>query len=198
MLELKAQVKELFQDAGIPELTVSRGINGYLTIVGKECGQPIMTISQVEIPAKLTKATRSIVIDDYLIPALDKHTVDFINLIKTKKTVKALQTKVDKEWKKLSKLGYSEQYNYNSNKAISLIERDKNEKVIISLVINTITDAVNISTLDFTIKQLEDNIARAKLVKAEIKPWLTAKEGLDKANEALKIESDKLKTVCGW
>jgi len=76
MILLRKQADELLKEAGFDErLTVSR-IDKYVYIVG-QCGKPVMRVSDLEAGNKLTKVERNIIIEDYLIPLLDKK--DLVN-----------------------------------------------------------------------------------------------------------------------
>ena len=59
MLLLKNEIKEVFKAHGMPEgLTVSRTQSKHIAITG-QCGEPVLTITKVEVGTKLTKAERS-------------------------------------------------------------------------------------------------------------------------------------------
>ena len=197
MLELKNQVKQLFEDKGIPELTVGRSSQGFLTVIGKECGQPIMTISQVEIPSKLTKATRNIVINDYLIPALDKHTTNFINLITAKKAFKAAEAIKDTEWEKLKLIGYDHRY-HNLAVDIKFAEPGTTKDTTPLEFTYKLNENIFYCNTTASIKYHQAILNKAKEVPKETKAYVKAVKECDKLSEELKEEADKLKTVCGW
>jgi len=76
MILLRKQAEELLKEAGFDErLTVSR-VEKYVYITG-QCGKPVMRVSDLEVGNKLTKVERNIIIEDYLIPLLDKK--DLVN-----------------------------------------------------------------------------------------------------------------------
>ena len=188
MIQLKAQVKQLFADAGIPELTVGRDSNNYLTIVGKECGQPIMTISQVEVSASMTKAVRKIVIDDYLTPALTKHSKDFMSMIAAKKKAKAANALVTAELALLGTKGYSsistkEVHIYTSTgKAYAYNYKEE-----------------EFGTMYYaTPKILEEVLLKIPLVKPDIKKVLKLKEEAKELDNLANEEMTKVQITCGW
>jgi len=76
MILLRKQAEELLKEAEFDErLTVSR-VEKYVYITG-QCGKPVMRVSDLEVGNKLTRVERNIIIEDYLIPLLDKK--DLVN-----------------------------------------------------------------------------------------------------------------------
>ena len=60
---------------------MTRSPEGTLQLVGKECGQSILTISSMPISKKLTVAEREILIEDYITPLFSKNLKDLTSLI---------------------------------------------------------------------------------------------------------------------
>jgi hypothetical protein len=99
MLILKNEIKEVFKTLGMPEgLTVTRGAGRgpkFVSISG-QCGEPILTITKVEVGAKLTKVEREILILDYIVPALTVNKEAILDYIKLRK-----DTSIDDDLKEL-------------------------------------------------------------------------------------------------
>jgi hypothetical protein len=190
MILLKNEVKDLFEKAGIPELTVSRGIEGYLTIVGKECGQLIMTISQVTVPRTMNKATRKIIIDDYLVPALTKYSKDFVNMVKAKKKAKQAKKALSDELKNIEALGYDHSY-YSAIKFRGL----NGSAIKFGYFLNTenyiIEDRVSK-------KELKEIMTKIEKAETELKMYLKLLKEFTAASDDAEEEFKKVKITCGW
>ena len=76
MLKLKSVTKKLFKDVGLSDITVGRDNSGYISLVGVECNKPVLTIGSIQVGTKLSKVESEIVINEYIIPTLDKYAED--------------------------------------------------------------------------------------------------------------------------
>ena len=84
MIILKNEVKALFKEFKMPEgLTVNR-VGKFIVVTG-QCGEPILTITKVEVGAKLTKIERELLISDYLRPAITEYRDAILAYVKLKK-----------------------------------------------------------------------------------------------------------------
>ena len=83
MLQLKSQVKELFDKAGLGEFTIGRNPMNNLAIVGP-CGKAIVEVTNFSVGTKLSKTERDISINEYIIPTLNAHTGIILDMIKFK------------------------------------------------------------------------------------------------------------------
>ena len=145
MLILKNEIKEVFKTLGMPEgLTVSRNNRTKFVAISGQCGEPVLTITKVEIGAKLTKAEREILINDYIVPALTvnkKAVLDYIKLRKDTTVdddLKALQDKYILKHSCKSWLNPQEGFEclsiHDNNYSIKYIPDEDVYKVIISNV----------------------------------------------------------------
>jgi len=86
MLQLKSQVKELFNKAGLSEFTIGRNHSNNLAIVGP-CGRPIVEVTNFAVGTKLSKTERDISIKEYIIPTLTAHAAIILDMIKFKQAM---------------------------------------------------------------------------------------------------------------
>ena len=108
MLILKNEVKELFESYGMLEgLTVSRGQDKFVSICGK-CGEPVLTITSVEVGSKLTSKERKILTEDYITPAMGANRDAILEYVELKKD-KDIENKIEELSKGLN-LKYDTDY----------------------------------------------------------------------------------------
>jgi len=86
MLQLKSQVKELFDKAGLSEFTIGRNSLNNLAIVGP-CGKAIVEVTNFAVGTKLSKTERDISIAEYIIPTLTAHAGIILDMIKFKQAM---------------------------------------------------------------------------------------------------------------
>jgi len=86
MLQLKSQVKELFDKAGLGEFTIGRNALNNLAIVGP-CGKAIVEVTNFSVGTKLSKTERDISIKEYIIPTLTAHAGIILDMIKFKQAM---------------------------------------------------------------------------------------------------------------
>jgi len=86
MLQLKSQIKELFDKAGLSEFTIGRNNMNNLAIVGP-CGKAIVEVTNFSVGTKLSKTERDISIAEYIIPTLDAHAAIILDMIKFKQAM---------------------------------------------------------------------------------------------------------------
>jgi len=101
MLKLKSETKQLFIDAGLEELTVGRDTKGYLSLIGKECNQPILSIGSVQVSNKLSKVESEIVINEYLTPTLTTHAKEVRAYLDMRKAINVKNTALEKQMETL-------------------------------------------------------------------------------------------------
>lgn len=199
MIVLKKEVNEIFEANKLPELTVDIQ-NGFLQIVGRKCGQPLMMINGISPAKKMTKEEREIVLNDYLIPVITTHKKDFDAVISTKRAGKVLKDDMHTELDKVNKLKnlrvvISSAHNYTTNTS----------KLTVACYVNfggkngiaTFSESeISIDTCSYTnfnkIKKLIDGY------KPKIKAIIDLVEKVN-ANDSKAAEAQaKLATVCGW
>jgi hypothetical protein len=81
MIILTKEISAVLAGMGLDELTIDRTPDGGLALAGKECGKPILTLSNIPVSKKLTVAERKILTEDYILPALTKNVKDIITLV---------------------------------------------------------------------------------------------------------------------
>ena len=81
MIILTKEISAALAAMKLDELTLSRTSDGVLTLAGKECGKPILTLSHMPVSKKLTVAERKILTDDYIMPVLAKSVKDVVTLV---------------------------------------------------------------------------------------------------------------------
>ena len=192
MLILKNEIKVMFRANGMPSgLTVSRNNTTRFISISGECGDPILTVSKVEIGYKLTKAERKIIIDDYIEPALLKNKADILEYIKLKKDTSA-QDELDrvlKEYKTLSITAF-----YKGSREVKMRSDDDS----LEIILRNGKFYLRISYLELDKmceKKISSFVSGAKDV---LLNYLKALDDVDNHNELLKIQQNKLVENCGF
>ena len=99
MLVLKNKIEAIFKELGMPEnLTVTRDKHTRFVSISGQCGEPILTITEVEVSAKLTKAEREILINDYIVPTLTANKKAILDYIKLRE-----DTSIDDKYNELNR-----------------------------------------------------------------------------------------------
>ena len=193
MIILKNEIKEVFKAHGMPEgLTVTRG-NKFISISG-QCGEPVLTITKVEVGSKLTKAERAIIIGGYIEPALTANKKAILAYIKLRKDT-TVQDALDTFVKGNTGLSSSRYYKDNQKYGyVSLTNGDNNCTVYMSTAGEF---DVSFSRLS---KDYYKEIARNMIKKAEkILPlYLETLKAVDERNKTLQTAKSFLNEKCGF
>jgi len=199
MILLKKEVNEIFETHKLPELTVDIQ-NGFLQIVGRKCGQPMMMINGISPSKKMTKDERKIIIDDYLLPVIVKHKADFDKVITLKRAGKVLEEYKQIELdiiNKLPNLRVQLQSNYDYTLQYSLIKMH----CYIDLPDNNGIGSFTETTLAIKECELATFTKVQKLISkysTKISPLIAIVKDINKNTiDALDAQKN-LATVCGW
>jgi len=199
MIVLKKEINAIFETNKLPELTVDIQ-NGFLQIVGRKCGQPLMMINGISPAKKMTKDEREIVLNDYLIPVITTHKKDFDAVITTKRAGKVLKDAMYTELDKVNKLknlrvvvSSSHDYTTSTTKltvACHIDSAEQNGAATFS------EDALRVGTCSYSdfdkLKTLIDSY------RPKIKAIIDLVEKVNANDTKSATAQLKLATVCGW
>ena len=206
MLNLKNETKELFKKAGLENFTISRKQNGCLELVG-DCGKPLVQITNFSVGSKLTKKEREICIDDYIQPALTKHSKSILELVDAKKDEKRLEEivetakedteKSDLQYNFYIKINYASKYNDIEYYSLTIVKfkKEKN-KTIMTINICYESDKDNyeiniqsekVSILTNTLKDTKDCKKHLDDLKKDIDKYINARLKTRVTEEKLRI-----------
>ena len=140
MLQLKSQVKELFNKAGLSEFTIGRNHSNNLAIVGP-CGRPIVEVTNFAVGTKLSKTERDISIKEYIIPTLTAHASIITDMIRFKQemvdaddaVIKFARVTAEKEEINMSH-GFTNYSSKDKYEAEAVLSNENNNTIIMTKI----------------------------------------------------------------
>ena len=210
MILLTKEINERLDFIGLPDLTVMRNEAGTLDLVGKECGKSILRLSTMPISKKLTVNERTIIIEDYVVPVVVKHSKKLITLVTLMKDTTIEDGRKVLKGELLAKeqlsattnmsFDYAESTSVPHMYTITDVAGDKWEKSYIAYNVKEGIYQMNIQTADVSIDKLvrESKKAEAladKLCKA-LKKWKDQEEALQVKTKHIAELQESLQVKC--
>ena len=204
MIILKKEVNNLFKEKGIEELTVGANSAGNITIMGKDCGQPVMTLHNIKVKVTLTRKVREIVIEDYIKPTLDRYLDDIKMYIDLRKKLKQTDSELEK-MKNTIKKPYALESHINGVfcNILYFIPDTQDSTVNSRYSNNTQFIGYDIEKKKVEIKNLPEKDLRKlsriiKTLKTKLTPIYTLNLEVDELLKKIRVQQEKLQQSCGW
>jgi len=204
MIILKKEVNNLFKEKGIEELTVGTNSKGNITIIGKDCGQPVMTLHNIKVKVTLTRKVREIVIEDYIKPTLDRYLDDIKMYIDLRKKLKQTDSELEK-MKNTIKKPYALESHINGVfcNILYFIPDTQDSTVNSRYSNNTQFIGYDIEKKKVEIKNLPEKDLRKlsriiKTLKTKLTPIYTLNLEVDELLKKIRVQQEKLQQSCGW
>ena len=188
MILLTKEINDLLDTMKLPELTIQRTNDGFLQLVGRECGKSILVFSSMPISKKLTVAEREILRDDYIMSVVSKYNKKLLDLISTLKDTKPRESTemIMDVLKKTHKL------DVNLNRAYSYTdELAKLEAITIIHPKNGILFRYNIKNNTYDVTLSQSNEENFDNITNRIKEYTSKKKIIEKTIKDLIASSSK-------